>query len=64
MKQKIRNRIKAIDKKQMKTTAKELGILAAVISVVTLLAYAANGIYPFGENSGKIGPQSDAEGIC
>ena len=51
MKQKIRNRIKAIDKKQMKTTAKELGILAAVISVVTLLAYAANGIYPFGEHS-------------
>ena len=35
------------DKKQMAATAKDLGIIAAVISVVVLLAYAANGIFPF-----------------
>ena len=39
------------DKKQMAATAKDLGIIAAVISVVVLLAYAANGIFPFGEHS-------------
>lgn len=31
------------DKKQMAATAKDLGIIAAVISVVVLLAYAARG---------------------
>ena len=35
----------------MAATAKDLGIIAAVISVVVLLAYAANGIFPFGEHS-------------
>ena len=47
----IKNWLKTLDKKQIIMTTKELGILAAVISIITLLAYAANGIFPFGEHS-------------
>lgn len=39
------------DKKAICSTAKDLGILALIISVITLLAYAADGIFPFGSHS-------------
>ena len=47
----MKDRIRTWDRKQALSTAKELGILAAVISIISLLAYAVNGIYPFGEQS-------------
>lgn len=47
----IKDRIQTWDRKQALSTAKELGILAAVISIISLFAYAVNGIYPFGEQS-------------
>lgn len=40
-----------LKKESTKKTGKDLGVIAAIIFVVGMLAYAANGIFPFGDNS-------------